>query len=208
MSSGGREEPGQRPVDAALLILDMQNDIIGRHLDGDGRGGAMDVGDLISRIVALRDAFRQVGWPVIYTRVAYRAGYADAHVTAPARARSSLREGEPSSAVIDELAPAADDYVVIKRRIGAFYQTDLELLLRGLDRAAIVVTGTSLPRAVESTVREAHSRDIRCIVVSDASYAASREEHEHCLGVLGKYGFADVMDTAAVLSAIQKEQDL
>lgn len=195
-------------MDAALLILDMQNDIIGRHRHGNGHGGAMPVEDLISRIRELRDGFRQAGLPVIYTRVAYRLDYADAHVTAPARARSTLREGEPSSAVIEELTPATDDYVVIKRRIGAFYQTDLELLLRGLGRRALVVTGTSLPRALESTVREAHSRDIRCIVVSDASYAASPEEHEHCLGVLGKYGFADVMDTAAVLSVIEKEQGL
>lgn len=193
-------------MDAALLILDMQNDIIGRHRDG--HGGAIDVGDLISRIRELREGFRRAGLPVIYTRVAYRPSYADAHLTAPARARSTLRAGQPGSAVIDELAPADDDYVVIKRRIGAFYQTDLELLIRGLGKTAMVVAGTSLPRAVESTVREAHSRDIHSIVVSDASYAATREEHEHCLGVLSHYRFADVMDTDAVLSAIQKEPGL
>lgn len=203
MSSSGPETPGPRSTGSALLIIDMQNDIIGGHR-ADGRGGVPEVGDLIARIRELRDGFRRAGLPVIYTRVAYRSSYPDAHVTAPARARSTLRESEPGSAVIDELSPAADDHVVIKRRIGAFYQTDLELLLRGLGKTAMVITGTSLPRAVESTVREAHSRDIQCTVVSDATYASTREEHEHCLGVLGRYKFAEVTDTAAVLSAMEK----
>ena len=94
-------------MDAALLILDMQNDIIGRHRHGNGHGGAMPVEDLVSRILELRDGFRQAGLPVIYTRVAYRLDYADAHVTAPARARSG--NGRVTTAIPSRIKPVPQE---------------------------------------------------------------------------------------------------
>jgi nicotinamidase-related amidase len=45
--------------------------------------------------------------------------------------------------------------------------TDLELVLRKLATATLLVTGMSTARAVESTVREAHNRDFDCTVSGD-----------------------------------------
>jgi len=184
--------------ETGLLILDMQQDLVQvARAEGDSDPG---VEDIIAAIGSLRECFEEHRRPVIYTRVCYRASYIDAPASSPARARNSLQESELGSMIIPELAPRPDNFMVIKRRFGAFYGTDLEILMRGLGLSELIVTGTSTPRAVESTVREAHSRDIKCVVVSDATYAPSRGEQAHCLEIIGKYGFAKIASKEDVLA--------
>ncbi len=83
----------------------------------------------------------------------------------------------------------------MKRRTGAFYMTDLELVLRGMGVTTLIVTGMSTARAVESTVREAHNRDYGCVVVSDACLADTPQLHEHALESMGDW-FATIVTTA------------
>jgi nicotinamidase-related amidase len=179
----------------------MQNDIAGSHKSG--HEVEYDISAITKNIAKLRDAFHSNNLPVIYTMVAYRPSYVDAHATAPARKQNTLKLGDKGAEIIGDLEPTGDDIVVVKRRIGAFYQTELELIMRGLGKSSLVVTGTSLPRAVESTVREAHSRDIWSLVVKDACFAASRDEHSHCIEVLSKYNFASVVTTVEVCKILE-----
>jgi len=186
---------------SVLLILDMQNDIV----RGGRRAGAPPDSRLASMIDQTRhlcEHFRAAARPIVYTRVCYRDSYIDAHADAPARKRGSLQEHAPGSAIIDELAPRPDDIVVVKRRVGAFYGTDLEIVLRAAKCSLLVVAGISTPRAVESTVREAHSRDFACAVASDATYADSPELQETCLRIMSDAGFATVRSTAEILDSI------
>lgn len=185
-----------------LLILDMQQDLIqAARAEGESDLG---IEAMIAAIRSLRDCFDDQRWPVIYTRVCYRASYIDAPESAPARSRNSLQEGELGSMIIPELAPRPTDFMVIKRRFGAFYGTDLEILIRGLGLKELIVTGISTPRAVESTVREAHSRDIKCVVVSDATYAPTTEDQQHCMEIMGKYGIARIAGSDDVRAAFAR----
>jgi len=155
----------------------------------------------ISNIHRLITWARNEGVPVVYTCVAYRVPERDSPQNSRARTEGILREGSPGSQIIAELAPSVDDSVVIKRRVGAFYGTDLELLLRSLGVQRLIVTGSSTPRAVESTVREAHSRDIPTLVVSDALLSPSADMHRNSLSVMGKW-FADVMTTERAIAHV------
>jgi nicotinamidase-related amidase len=153
---------------------------------------------VISQIGLVRERCREADVPVIYTQVCYRPGYVDAPAGAPARQHNTLREGSEGSEVIPELAPGPDDFVVIKRRVGAFYGTDLQIVLGGLGVGRLIVAGMSTPRAVESTVREAHSLDISCVVLQDGTYAQDDDLQDFCLRVLREAGLATTSTAADV----------
>ena len=50
---------------------------------------------------------------------------------------------------------------------GAFYQTDLDLMLRNRGIDTLLVCGVTTEVCVNTTVREANDRGYRCIVLSD-----------------------------------------
>ena len=178
--------------DSALLVLDMQNDLVtGQH------AGDMRMENTITAIADLIAWARSREIPIVYSEVCYRPDYVDAHPDSPSRTRYTMVQGTPGSKTIDRLAPGPKDYVIMKRRTGAFHGTDLELVLNGLGARTLLFTGTSTGRAVESTVRAAHDRDFRCIVVSDACYARSEELHQAALLCMGDW-FAQIKSAAEV----------
>lgn len=180
----------------ALLVVDMQNEIVkGRLAKPENveryAGVAQTIGDLLNSARSRRI-------PIVYTRVCFRPSYVDAHPHSPAIRVQALKTGEWSAEIVDELKPAPEDVIVDKRRSGAFYGTDLEIVLRNLEVRTLIVTGLATNRAVESTVREAHSRDLECVVVSDATAAGSEELHLNALRSIADW-FGKVMSASEIV---------
>jgi len=169
------------PQRVALMVIDMQRDFLepggfGELLGNDVsllRGAIAPCGQLLA-------AARQAGIPVIHTREGHRADLADAPPSKLARGRLKvgigdegpmgrvLIRGEPGHAIIPELAPAAGEPVVDKPGKSAFYETDLELLLRSRGIETLIVCGVTTEVCVHTTVREANDRGFECAVVADA----------------------------------------
>lgn len=173
----------------------MENDIIAfQPRDAWVEGTLATVADLIAWARS-----KQV--PVVYVRVAHRPSYVDAppHAAAHLKSRKMLLDGARGAEIVDELKPQPDDPVVIKRRTSGFYNTELEVVLRGLGARTLLFTGKSTARAVESTVREARDRDFTCIVVSDGCLAGTRVLHDNALNAMGDW-FAEVMTAAEAKS--------
>ena len=73
------------------------------------------------------------------------------------------------------------DYVVEKPRASAFFGTPLEVLLRGLGVATLVVVGCYTNQCVDSTVRDTWARDFRVVIVTDAVAAFDPVLHDAAL---------------------------
>jgi maleamate amidohydrolase len=138
--------------------------------------------------VRLIGTARAAGLPIIYTTPVSRADGADV-VLLPTDlgARTGVPsltnciEGTADAEFPDEIAPAATDYVFLKRRPSAFYGTGVAELLRMLRCDTIVLAGGATNRGVETSVREAFSMDLQVVVVRECCWSGDAAAHEYSL---------------------------
>ena len=205
------------PETTALVIIDMQRDF----LEPGGFGSLLgnDVSLLQRTIAPLQEvlaAARATGMTVIHTREGHRPDLTDAPPAKLARGHLScgigdpgpfgriLVRGEHGHDIIDELAPAPGEPVLDKPGKGAFYATDLELLLRNGGITRLIVTGVTTEVCVHTTVREANDRGFKCIVPGDCCASYFPEFHEVGLRMIKAQGgiFGWVSDSKRVLKGI------
>lgn len=168
------------PDRTALLIIDMQRDFV--EAGGFGEMLGNDVSRLRSTIEPCRavlEAARAAGMAVIHTREGHRADLADAPPTKLARGKLEvgigdrgpmgrvLVRGEHGHDIIPELRPRDGEPVVDKPGKGAFYATDLHLILANRRTQTLIVCGVTTEVCVHTTVREANDRGYECVVLSD-----------------------------------------
>lgn len=176
-------EPYPLPFDpdaAALLIIDMQRDFL--EPGGFGELLGNDVSQLRSTIEPCKKilaAARNAGITVIHTREGHRPDLADAPPSKLARGGLDvgigdqgpmgrvLVRGEPGHDIIPELAPLADEPVIDKPGKGAFYETDLDLILQNRGIKTLIVCGVTTEVCVHTTVRQANDRGYECVVLAD-----------------------------------------
>ena len=158
---------------AALLIVDMQNDFV----LPDAVASVAGARATIPIIVALREHARDHLWPVIHVVREHRADGSDVEYTR----RDLFLDGGGicvagtfGTRIVSELAPRPGEYIVIKQRFSAFLGTELDLLLRRLRIGTMVVAGTQYPNCIRATAVDALARDYRVMVVTDACSARSR----------------------------------
>ena len=213
-------EPAPLNVDigrTALIIIDMQRDF----LEPGGFGAALS--NDVSRLKAavgpcgkVLAAARRGGILVIHTREGHRPDLTDAPPIKVERGDPALRigavgpmgrilvRGEPGHDIIAELYPAAGEPVIDKPGKGAFYQTDLELLLKNRGIETLLVCGVTTEVCVNTTVREANDRGFRCIVLADCCASYFPEFHDMGLRMIKAQGaiFGSVSASASVIAAL------
>lgn len=177
----------------ALLIVDMQNDFLmpgGRLYNAGAR-------DLIPHINALAAAARAQDVPVIWVIQEHRRQLVDFGREADISPVHCV-EGTPGATLVAGMERQDTDFTVIKRRYSGFYATDLDLLLCCLDRNRVVVTGINSDGCVLATALDAHARDYRVTVVTDATGAGVPEAQAAALEMLGRMQPRVVMTAAEV----------
>ena len=202
---------------AALIIIDMQRDFL--EPGGFGETLGNDVSLLQAAVEPLRkvlDAARSAKMLVIHTREGHRPDLSDAPRHKVERGEPSLRigapgpmgrilvRGEPGHDIIPELYPAGGEPVIDKPGKGAFYQTDLELMLKNREIDTLFVCGVTTEVCVNTTVREANDRGFKCIVPGDCCASYFPEFHEMGLKMIKAQGgiFGWVSDSKKILTAL------
>jgi biuret amidohydrolase len=201
----------------ALVIIDMQRDF----LEPGGFGAALgnDVARLQAAVGPCRAvlaAARERGLLVIHTREGHRPDLSDAprhkvergdpalRIGAPGPMGRILVRGEPGHDIVAELYPQAGEPVIDKPGKGAFYQTDLDLMLRNRGIDTLLVCGVTTEVCVNTTVREANDRGFRCIVLSDCCASYFAEFHAAGLAMIKAQGgiFGSVATSRSLLDAM------
>lgn len=181
---------------SALLVVDMQVFFLDPASPTFTCGGEA----ILSNVAQLVHAFRQIGRPVIFTRHVHHPDHLDSGIMGWWWDGMCL-EGSPESEVHPDLAPMSGEKQVFKHRYSAFYNTDLETVLRCLKVEDLVITGVMTNLCCESTARDAYFRDYRVFFLADGTGSVSEELHLATLLNLA-FGFAYVTTTQEIVSQL------
>jgi nicotinamidase-related amidase len=156
---------------SALVLIDLQNGIVAMPT------APRTSAEVISAASKVADSFRENGGTVVLVRV--KTAPSEALKTLVDQPRAASGElPENWSTIVPEIGPKDGDLVVTKRNWGAFYGTDLDLILRRRGIDTIVLGGISTNMGVESTARNAHEHNYNVIFIEDACAAMDGNDHK------------------------------
>ena len=188
----------------AMIVVDMQN----AYLDDEGsmNKSGMDITELKKTVLpvsSLITACRSADVPIIFTRYVLRADYKDAGLRSVRGPKfkeiNSLVVGTWDSELDPRMDQRLEDYVLDKTRYSSFYNTSLEVILRGLGVDTLIVCGVTTEICVESTIRDAYFRDFKIIVPKDAVAAMDIGRHKGTLATI-EFGFGSVTTSAELIN--------
>ena len=112
--------------------------------------------------------------------------------------------GEPGWDIVPEVAPIDGELIIDKPGKGAFYATDLDLLLRTRGITHLVFTGITTDVCVHTTMREANDRGYECLLLTDCTGATDYGNYEAALKMVTMQGgvFGAVAPSEALLKAL------
>jgi nicotinamidase-related amidase len=185
---------------SALIVTDMQTFFLDPASPTFTCGG-LAVLPGIKRLIA---AYRAQNLPVIFTRHVHHPDHMDSGIMGWWWEGMCI-EGSPESEVHPELAPLPREKQILKHRYSAFYNTDLETILRVQKIEDLVITGVMTNMCCESTARDAYFRDYRVFFLADGTGSISEEMHVASLLSLA-FGFAHVTTVDQILHEVQANQ--
>ena len=169
------------PASCALIIQDMQNDVIiegGAFADSGAPGHAI-AQNAVANVADLAAACRAAGVPVIHVWYIVEQGAAGLKQNAPlfqgVKESDGLVRGSWGAAPADGLEAQDGDHVVEKMRMNGFYETRLDILLRSLGAETILITGAWTNMSIEHTARHGADAGYEVVVASDGTSTVSDE---------------------------------
>ena len=166
---------------AALIIQDLQNDVIteGGAFADSGAPVHAKSQNVVENVKRLADAARQAGMPVIHVHYIVEPGAPGLKQNAPLfqglKEAGALVRGSWGAAPVDGLEPQEGDHIVEKMRMNGFYDTRLDILLRGLGAETLIISGAWTNMSIEHTARHAADAGYRAVVASDGTSTTGAE---------------------------------
>ena len=163
------------PARAALVIVDMQNDLC--SADGFYAGAGRDISELaaaIGPVAALLAMARAAGMTIVFTRLVHdaRGAMEERHELRPKRWSASgerLRPGSRGAEVVDALKPMPGEIVIDKAGYSAFDATKLEEELRRRGVKTLILCGVVTYACVLATGFSAFDRGFDVILATEAA---------------------------------------
>jgi len=179
----------------ALIIVDMLEEFVR------GRLRAEAAEKIVPNVQALLQFARSRGIPVIhavdshYPKVDHEFTLWGPHAV----------RGSPEAQIVEELRPVEGEYVVYKRRYDAFFETDLDLLLRELKVDTVIIAGIHTHICVQQTAVGAFYRGYKIVVPVDCVAAATKEWHERGLEYMRLFLGAELVTSQELIERLKRE---
>jgi gluconolactonase len=199
------------PIDrksAAMIIQDLQNDVIieGGAFADSGAPAHATSQNVVANVKGLAESARKAGVPVIHVWYIVDAGASGLKQNAPlfqgVKEANALVRGSWGAAPADGLEPQDGDHIVEKMRMNGFYDTRLDILLRGLGVETLIITGAWTNMSIEHTARHAADAGYRAVVASDGTSTVDDEWQNAALNY-AMQNVASVGTCAEIASALK-----
>jgi gluconolactonase len=169
------------PARSALIIQDLQNDVIieGGAFAESGAPAHATAQNVVGNVADLAAACRAAGVPVIHIWYIVDPGAPGLKQNAPlfqgVKEANALVRGTWGAAPAEGLEPQDGDHVVEKMRMNGFFETRLDILLRGLGADTLLVTGAWTNMSIEHTARHGADAGYEVVVASDGTSTTGDE---------------------------------
>jgi nicotinamidase-related amidase len=197
----GREVFELDPATTALLVIDMQNAFVAENAAYE----TPKARDIIPNLQRLLDFARAHDMPVVWTRSDHSAPHAGILLNkCPAVREDGVCTPGHESFEFHPDVPDREpsDYEVQKHKYDAFWETDLDAILRNNGVKAVVITGTATNICCDTTARSAFCRDYHVAFLSDATASFQDDMHEVTLKTMEML-FGRVLTTDETLAELE-----
>lgn len=178
------------PTKTALLLVDVINDL---EFDG-GEDLLVYARPMAQQIAALKQWAKANDMPVIYANDNFGQWRSDFRKLVQFCSEQPVRGRE----IARLLKPHEDDYFILKPKHSAFFQTNLDLLLKDLGITALILVGMAADMCVLFSANDAYMRGFEVIVPADCVASESRDFNNHVLTLMQRVLKADITPFAAV----------
>lgn len=183
----------------AVLVID----ICAAYLDDDSPLRA-PVESAVAAAATLVNHARAKGFPVIFTRVAYRPGTSEGGLfRRKVPTLAVFEEGNPLGDFIDDPAPLPGESIITKQYPSAFHGTPLAANLTADRIDTLLITGLTTSGCVRATATDALQHGFRPLVVADACGDRDPRLHDANLYDLNAK-YADVLNLAVALDILTR----
>lgn len=167
----------KNPTKSAMIVIDMERGFVEPESAHCIRTAKATV-PACSRAMALA---REKGIPVFLVNRVYRSDGSDVEAV---RYHSWVQGGKAmtpgstgccSCEMPEGMEPQPGDYTLIKPRWSAFFQTELDLILRRLRIETVILIGTTTPNCVRTTCYDAISLDYNVVLLPECCSSQTAE---------------------------------
>jgi len=192
------------PRRAALIVIDMQNAFVaeGALLETPGARA------MIPSLERLIRFAREQRIPIIWTQSDHRPPYGGLMLRKfpVIGEQRCLWQGDSSFEMYPQMLQPHEgerEYRIVKHKYDAFFETDLDAILRFHKVETVIITGTATNVCCESTARSAFMRDYQVAFPSDANATFDAAMHEATLKNIDLL-FGRVMTIAELLAEMEE----
>lgn len=162
---------------SAMLVIDMEHGFTNPK-SAHCISTAMETIPACSRAIKIA---REKNIPVFFVNRIYRGNGSDVEATryhswvAGGKAMTPGSHGAISFEMPAGMEPQPGDYTVFKPRWSAFFQTELDLILRRLRIETVFLIGTTTPNCVRTTCYDAIALDYNVVVLPECCSSQTEE---------------------------------
>ncbi len=170
------------PRRTALIVIDMQNAFVAEGAPFETPGARA----MLPRLERLVCFAREHRMPIVWTQSDHRPPYGGLMLRKfpVIREQRVLWSGEPSFDLYPNMLQPEEgvlEYRIVKHKFDAFFETNLDAILRYHNVDTLIVTGTATNACCESTARTAFMRDYQVAFPSDANATFDAAMHDATL---------------------------
>jgi len=203
-SVSGRDYFTVDPRRAALIVIDMQNAFV-------AEGGPLETPPartMLPKLERLILFSRECGIPIIWTQSDHRPPFGGRMLQKfPIIGNKRvLWQGEPTFDFYPDMLQPQEgkrEYVIVKHKFDAFFETDLDAILRYYGINTVIITGTATNVCCESTARAAYMRDYFVAFPHDTNATFDETMHRATLQNIDMF-FGRVMSTEELIAEMEE----